>query len=88
MARAAYVAEDGLVGHQWEVPPLYLRGFDVLMCGNARTVCQECVDEWVGKHSHRVGCIGYWIGVLDGEGSEGETLKGENILNVNKENIQ
>ena len=28
MAPAAYVAEDGLVGHQWEEWPLGLRGFD------------------------------------------------------------
>jgi hypothetical protein len=29
MALAAYVAEDGLVGHQWEERPLGLRVFDV-----------------------------------------------------------
>ena len=28
MALASYVAEDGLVGHQWEEQPLGLRGFD------------------------------------------------------------
>ena len=28
MALATYVAEDGLVGHQWEEWPLGLRGFD------------------------------------------------------------
>jgi hypothetical protein len=28
MALATYVAEDGLVGHQWEEKPLGLRGFD------------------------------------------------------------
>jgi hypothetical protein len=28
MALASYVAEDGLVGHQWEERPLYLRVFD------------------------------------------------------------
>ena len=28
MALAAYVAEDGLIGHQWEDCPLGLRGFD------------------------------------------------------------
>jgi hypothetical protein len=27
MTQAAYVAEDGLVGHQWEEQPLGLRGF-------------------------------------------------------------
>jgi hypothetical protein len=29
MALAAYVAEDGLVGYQWEERPLSLKGFDV-----------------------------------------------------------
>jgi hypothetical protein len=29
MAPAAYVAEDGLVGHQWEERPLVLRRLDV-----------------------------------------------------------
>jgi hypothetical protein len=29
MALATYVAEDGLVGHQWEERPLALRVFDV-----------------------------------------------------------
>ena len=28
IALAAYVAEDGLVGHQWQERPLGLRGFD------------------------------------------------------------
>jgi hypothetical protein len=28
MAPAAYMAEDGLVGHQWEERPLSLRVFD------------------------------------------------------------
>jgi hypothetical protein len=28
MVLATYVAEDGLVGHQWEKPPLGLRVFD------------------------------------------------------------
>jgi hypothetical protein len=43
-APAAHVAEDGLVGHQWEEQPLGLRVFDVLVYGNARTERQE----WVG----------------------------------------
>ena len=30
-ALAAYVAEDGLVGHQWEERPLGLRVFDALV---------------------------------------------------------
>jgi hypothetical protein len=36
MAPATYVAEDGIVGHQWEEWPLGLRGFDVPIQGNAR----------------------------------------------------
>jgi hypothetical protein len=31
MAPAAYVAEDGIVGHQWEERPLGLRGFNAPM---------------------------------------------------------
>ena len=31
MAPAAFVAEDGLVGYQWEKQPLGLRGFDALV---------------------------------------------------------
>jgi hypothetical protein len=36
MAPAAYVAEDGLVGYQWEERPLGLRVFDAPKEGNAR----------------------------------------------------
>jgi hypothetical protein len=35
MAPATYVAEDSLVGHQWEVHPLSLRVFDAPVYGNA-----------------------------------------------------
>ena len=31
MAMAAYVAEDGLFGHQWAKKPFTLRGFDALV---------------------------------------------------------
>jgi hypothetical protein len=31
MALAAYVAEDGLAGHQWEERPLVLGRFDILL---------------------------------------------------------
>jgi hypothetical protein len=36
MALAAYVAEDDLVGHQWEERPLGLRLFDAPVYCNAR----------------------------------------------------
>jgi hypothetical protein len=41
---AAYVAEDGLVGHQWEERPLVLRRLYVPVEENARVRKQE----WVG----------------------------------------
>jgi hypothetical protein len=41
---AAYVAEDGLVGHQWEDSPLVLWRFYDPVQGNARARKQE----WVG----------------------------------------
>jgi hypothetical protein len=44
MALTAYVAEDGLVGYQWEERPLVLRRFFAPVQGNARARKQE----WVG----------------------------------------
>ena len=44
MALATYVAEDGLVGHQWEERP---SGLSWEMSG------QEDGSEWVGEHPHR-----------------------------------
>jgi hypothetical protein len=41
---AAYVAEDGLVGHQWEERPLVLRRSYAPVQRNARARKQE----WVG----------------------------------------
>jgi hypothetical protein len=41
---AAYVAEDGPVGHQWEERPLVLRRLYAPVQGNARARKQE----WVG----------------------------------------
>jgi hypothetical protein len=40
----AYVAEDGLVGHQWEERPLVLQRSYTPVQGNARARKQE----WVG----------------------------------------
>jgi hypothetical protein len=44
MAPAAYVAEDGLVEHQWEERPPVLRVFNAPVLGNARVGGWE----WVG----------------------------------------
>jgi hypothetical protein len=44
MSLAAYVAEDGLVGHQWEKRPLVLRRSYGPVQGNARARKQK----WVG----------------------------------------
>ena len=44
MSLVAYVAEDGLVDHQWEERPLVLRRSYAPVQGNARARKQE----WVG----------------------------------------
>jgi hypothetical protein len=44
MSVGAYVAEDGLVGHQWEERPLVLQRLYAPVHGNARVRKQE----WVG----------------------------------------
>ena len=43
MALAAYVSEDGLMGHQWEGRPSVLWRLDAPAYGNARAVRQEWV---------------------------------------------
>jgi hypothetical protein len=43
MSLVAYVAEDGLVGHQWEERPLVLRRSYAPVQGNARARKQEWV---------------------------------------------
>jgi hypothetical protein len=44
MSLAAYIAEDGLIGHHWEERPLVLQRLYVPIQGNARV--REW--EWVG----------------------------------------
>jgi hypothetical protein len=44
MSLVVYVAEDGLVGHQWEERPLVLQTSYAPVQGNARARKQE----WVG----------------------------------------
>jgi hypothetical protein len=46
IALAVYVAEDGLVGHQWEERPSGLRVFNAPVEGNARAGKQEWVGGW------------------------------------------
>jgi hypothetical protein len=46
IALATYVAEDGLVGHQWEEQPLGLRVFDAPCKGIPE---RENRIEWVGE---------------------------------------
>jgi hypothetical protein len=45
----AYVAEDGLVGHQWEERPLVLRRSYAPIQENARARKQEWVGWGAGK---------------------------------------
>ena len=44
MSLAAYVAEDGLIGHHWEERPLVLQRLYAPVQGNARARKRE----WVG----------------------------------------
>jgi hypothetical protein len=44
MSLVAYVAEDGLVDHQWEERPLVFRRSYALVQGNARARKQEWVS--------------------------------------------
>jgi hypothetical protein len=44
MSLAAYVAEDGLIGHHWEERPLVLSRLYAPVQGNARAMKWE----WVG----------------------------------------
>jgi hypothetical protein len=50
----AHVAEDGLVGHQWEERPLVLQRSYAPVQGNARARKQE----WVGWEAGLGGGIG------------------------------
>jgi hypothetical protein len=56
----AYVAEDGLVSHQWEERPLVLRRSYAPVQGNARARKQEWVG-W-GAGPGRWGSIGGLLG--------------------------
>ena len=54
MSIAAYVAKDGLVGHDWEEMPLVLRRLYAPVQGNARARKWE----WVGWEAGKVEGIG------------------------------
>jgi hypothetical protein len=69
---AVYVAEDGLVGHQWE---LSLGPVKVLCPSIGECLGQEAGVGMLGNRGRRQGIFG------------GETRKGNNICNINKENI-
>ena len=45
---AAYVSEDGLVGHHWKERPLVLQTLYAPVQGNARAKKWECVGRGVG----------------------------------------
>jgi hypothetical protein len=46
---AAYVSEDGLVGHQWKERPIGLANFIFLSSGNARAKKWDWGGEGVGE---------------------------------------
>jgi hypothetical protein len=63
-----YVAEDGLVGHQWEERPLVLKRLYTPVQGNARKRKQE----WVG----------WGAGWREGIGDLGDRICNENGENI------
>jgi hypothetical protein len=79
MAPAVYVAEDGLVRHQWEERPLVL---EVLMPQCRGMPRWRGGSGWVGQHPYR--SRGREDGIGSFWGGAGETGKGTNIQNVNK----
>jgi len=67
MSPAAYVAKDGLVGHQWEKNPLVLPRLNL-----------PTVGEWVGEHLHGRRGMGDGMRIY-----RLKTGKGNNIRNIN-----
>jgi hypothetical protein len=55
---AAYVAEDGLVGHQWKESPLGLANFIYPSKGNTKTKKWEWVVRGAGRGE---GTGNFWI---------------------------
>jgi hypothetical protein len=56
MALAAYIAEDGLVGHQWEERPLVMK---VLCSSIGECQAQELGVGWLGSGGRREGIGGF-----------------------------
>jgi hypothetical protein len=54
---AAYVSEDGLVGHQWKERPLVLQNLSASVQGNARAKKWEWVGEGVGDFWNSIGNV-------------------------------
>jgi hypothetical protein len=73
MASATYVAEDVLVGHQWEERPLVLGRLDAPVLGNARMVGSERVAGWGSTLMEAGTCVVEWRIFW------GETRRGNNI---------
>jgi hypothetical protein len=66
MAPAEYIAEDGLIWHQWKGSPLVLRRLNAVS-GNARAV-----GRWFGEYAHRTRVTGKVIeGLWRGNWEEG-----------------
>ena len=57
MSLAAYVSEDGLVGHQWKERPIGLANFICLSTGNTRAKKWEWVGEGVGDFWDSIGNV-------------------------------
>ena len=57
MSLVAYVAEDGLLGHQWEERPLVLWRLYAPVQGNARARKLECVG-WGAGQGEGIGDFG------------------------------
>ena len=61
MALAIFVAEDGLVGHQWEERPWSCEGSRP-QCGRMPGPGSE--SEWVGEQGEKGGDRGFSVGKL------------------------
>jgi hypothetical protein len=73
LSLAAYVAKDGLVGHQWEERPLVLQRSYAPVQGNARTRKQE----WAGWEAGRGEGIGDYIWNVNKKMSNKKKYKNE-----------
>ena len=76
MAPDTYVAEDGLIWHQWEERPLVLWRFDAPILGDFRVVMQEWVSRWRSTlmEAKRRRERGNLMGFCGGETGEGDII--------------